>query len=539
MQQVTINLPSAHPVRALQGLAKAIALPAEHRPERFPSFPALERTAVMAFTQPQSLDLPTGADTKIMVSRQAGYPAWAQRSVGAANYGYQWTMSAPTSNPESNLSFEVDSAINDWALGTRLATNTLVGMSGGGAADLTYPPIGQDSGTGPRPWVYVGDGMSYLFVVHSTSALGATTNFRVDYEAWSSPGEVAIKTSIITNFPSTTNWGTASTFITSPDAVWIRPISVELSAPSAVTIPQLRLSMVVGNGNMSYTGSISSAGTVSMTSVYTTRPLLPFTVSSEFANSQLPWFATRTTSVGFLGTNVTQILSKAGTVLAGRVSPNVVSPWQVSKSYITALHPAEKAWLPLETGVYTYCPPSTDLANFWDYTLNTAAGAKACPVYRLDNDSLVNVLFLTAGATSESLACTTSWHIEFRTSSALFQVALSGLTLETFHQAQLSLAAAGFFFDNPDHKSILTKVITAVNKIAPYAMAALGVAHPKAAAIAKAGYNAGAALVNMARSVPVKNGPMRLPTTTAAASGMLGVRPRPKAKQAKAKAKRR
>lgn len=535
MQQVTINLPSAHPVRALQGLAKAIALPAEHRPERFPSFPALERTAVMSFTQPQSLDLPTGADTKILVSRQAGYPSWAQRTVGAANYGYQWSMSTPLSNPESNMSFEVDTTVNDWALGTRLATTTLVGMSGGGPADLTYAPIGVDSGTGPRPWVYVGDNMSFRFVVHSTAAIGATTNFRVDYEIWNSPGEASLRTSILTDFPSVNNWGTASPTTTTPDAIWIRPISVELSAPSAVTITQLRLSLVVGNGNMNYTGSTSSAGVVSMTSAYATRPLLPFTVSSEFANSQLPWFATRTTAVGFLGTNVTQILSKAGTVLAGRVSPNVVSPWQVSKSYITALHPAEKAWLPLETGVYTYCPPSTDLANFWDYTLNTAAGAKACPVYRLDNDSLVNVLFLTAGATAESLACTTSWHIEFRTSSALFQVALSGLTLETFHQAQLSLAAAGFFFDNPDHKSILSKVITAVNKIAPYAMAALSVAHPKAAAVARAGYNAGATLVNMARSIPVKNGPMRLPTTTAAASGMLGKRPKPKAKMAKAK----
>jgi hypothetical protein len=298
----------------------------------------------------------------------------------------------------------------------------------------------------------------------------------------------------------------------------------------------INITVVVSGSSAVYTPSTTTGGTLALSGAGT-RGVIPLVAPSEFANSALPWFATRTTASAVLGTNVTQVLSKAGTVLGGRVSPNVVSPWQVTKSYITALHPAEKAWLPLETGLYTYCPPSTDMADFWDYTLNTAAGAAATPVYRLDNDAMVNVIYVTPGSTTEQLAVTASWHIEFRTSSALFQVALSGMTLESFHQAQLALAAAGFFFDNPDHKAIISKIIGAVNKVAPYAMAALQVVNPKMAAVAKLGYNAAATLANHAsgaRSIPVKNGPMRLPTTSGSRSGIVA---KPRAKVARHKKK--
>jgi hypothetical protein len=212
---------------------------------------------------------------------------------------------------------------------------------------------------------------------------------------------------------------------------------------------------------------------------------------------------------------VTQVLNKGGTILGGRVSPAIVDPWRVTQSYVNGLHPAEKAFLPLETGVYTYCPPSTDLIFFADHTLVTSGGASACPTLVLSNDALYNKLYLTTAGVAESLACTVTWHMEFRTSSALFQIGLSGLTLESLHQAQLVLAETGYFFENPKHDAVLNKVISAAKKYAPMA---IGAYNPAMGALAKS-------LVkgkSKSKSVKPKAGPSKPRATTAAASGMTG-----------------
>ncbi len=136
----------------------------------------------------------------------------------------------------------------------------------------------------------------------------------------------------------------------------------------------------------------------------------------------------------------------------GRLAPQTVNVWRASLTNVSGLHPSEKAYLPLETGAYTYVPPSTDMAMFWDYTIPigvypSPTGTRF-PIIRLDNTSLVNAGFFSDPDGGTNLAITADWHFEFRTTSALFSIGLSGTTLESFHQAQLSLVEAGFFFAN-------------------------------------------------------------------------------------------
>lgn len=85
--QSTLPLPVSHPVRALQGLSKQMALPHEYAPLRFPSFPALERTALMGFTVPGTVPLSASQSTKILVARQAAYPVWAEVDNVSSAYG--------------------------------------------------------------------------------------------------------------------------------------------------------------------------------------------------------------------------------------------------------------------------------------------------------------------------------------------------------------------------------------------------------------------------------------------------------------------
>lgn len=528
MQQSTVMLSSGHPLKALTGLSRAIALPQEHAPQRFPSFPALERTAVLGFTQPVSLSLPASTAVKMMLSRQASYPAWADQTVTSAGYMVCYNTELPPGGASTIFTIPIEKTPVNWFVSTGgfpTPTAAYPAFSTGNlASPLPYPVMGMDGSTGAQPYVYVPPGWN-VYAIYSNGyagnggAMGSAATAVINCDVWSSPGES--RTTGFSVSVAATNVSGMSGALAGANGIWIRPAFVDFTAATANTYGPATVTLVVVAGTATHTPSVSTAGNVNLSGSAT--GLFPLVVSSEFANSQLPWFATRTTAAGMLGTNVTQVLNKAGTILGGRISPNVINPWQVAAPYISALHPAEKAWMALETGLYTFCPPSTDMANFWDCTIPTAArwGSSApAPAYRLDNDAMVNILFVTAGSVAEALAVTVSWHIEFRTSSALFPVALSGMPLETLHSAQLVLASAGFFFDNPDHKAILNAIIAGANRFAPAAMAAIKAYNPALGSVVSAGYRRIARTVNQVKDLKPKQAKMAMDPTSASGSGM-------------------
>jgi len=445
----------------------------------------------MSFNQPTSVNLPTGVATKMAVTRQAGWPVWCDQVLNGNTTTVTWSCSLPAGNSAGQY-YEVQQPLVGWWTASKGTTNYTPGVTNATTALFRYPVLGVDNETGATPYVYVPPGANLYFVVVDTLVVAQAITARITYDYWSTPGEVGTATVDVTLTSGLL--GGSSGAITIAGGGWVRPGTAYLGIVTAATSPQMFISaIVVAGGTMAYTGSSVNSGQANITGANATC-FYPLVSAEEFVNSPLPWFSTRTTAVAMLGTNVTQVLNKAGTILGGRIPPAVTNMWAATQSYVNGLHPAEKAWLPLETGVYTYCPPSTDLADFWDYTLNTSntlfGPPLPTPVYRLDNASLVNVMYVTPGATTETLAVTASWHLEFRTSSALFQIALSGLQLESLHQAQLGLASAGFFFDNIDHRAILARVIAGVKRIMPPALAMLRTYNPTAGRVAQKAYRA-------------------------------------------------
>jgi hypothetical protein len=363
-------------------------------------------------------------------------------------------------------------------------------------------------------------------VVSVPTQVTFSSNIVVDYEVWTSPGEVTTEnTPALIIAASTMSISTVLAATGGSTGRWVRPVTFHVSS-GVISQGSYGIDVIVSNAStLTFTPANGTLGGLVVTGLGV-RSFVPLVYAAEFANSQLPWFSTRTTATAALFTNVTQVLNKGGTVLCGRVSPQVLSPWAVTSSYVNNLHPAEKAFLPYETGAYTYCPPSTDMASFYDYTVPVSGPLTSqAPVYRLDNDSLVNHLFFSAPAlTGETLAVTVDWHVEFRTSSALFPIGLSTVTLEAFHQAQISLAAAGFFFENPEHKSVLSRVTSAVRKYGPTVASAI---HPMAGAAVRAG-------TLMLDSKP-RN---KMKTTSADSSGITKPKPPPKSKNNKPPAKK-
>lgn len=346
-----------------------------------------------------------------------------------------------------------------------------------GTNTVTYAPLGADSNlNASMPFTYVPAGSRYNFIISLLQPAADDTEFMVMYERWIAPGE-AVYAGSINGVILAGNYGAKDVNAAVAGVnMWIRPTHVSMQGVALAIWGQATCQLAVasgaGAGVIAYIPSAVSAGEIILTPT-AVQTLLPLVIPAEYANSTLPWQTTRTTACAMLGTNVSQVLNKAGTVMAGRVSPSVQDPFNVTQSYISTLHPAEKAFLALETGVYSYAPPSTDLAHFWDYSsvVGVAAATQYAavaplPMYHLGNDSLVNVMFITAGSVAESLACTVDWHIEFRTSSALFQIGLSTIPIEVLHTAQISLASVGYFFENVQHKKLLGQVVNATKAYA-------------------------------------------------------------------------
>jgi len=365
-------------------------------------------------------------------------------------------------------------------------------LRGGVVNSLAIPNgavFGRDSGLSPYEFFYAPEGWKVFFLVATANVTAPTSNFQVDLETWTGPGTSNI-TSLLLSTLSSGYYGVIGSLVSTGG--WYRPVMI---TPNGSALRATSLQVMITNANATnviYSSSVQpvfdNVGATSSQYFY------PFSFPAEFTNSVLPWMGTRTTAAAVLLTNVTQVLNKAGTVLAGRVNPNLVNPFTADSTSVNNLHPAEKSLLGLETGFYTYCPPSTDLAQFWDYSSTPMGGSSGNtsmqPLYRLDNDSFVNLIFLQSSV-AYTMAVNVDWHIEFRTTSALFQIGLSAITLEAMHQAQLALVSAGFFFSNEDHKddinSITSKVKNFARRVAPVAKVASQFAPPPLQAALKLG----------------------------------------------------
>lgn len=465
---------------------------------------------MMGFNQPATLKLPANTATSVTLFRQATYPVWADQAIAFFHLVNGRFESVPNTIAGGN-STHLPRGISYWTVGDRpLASSTIPSIAGAPTASIPYPVLGRDVSLPGMEWLYVPEHLFPAVVLTVRGPTGFANVNTVNIEIWSSPGQVKT-TSLEVTVAANQYSGYGS--ISLGEAAWVRIVDVVSVAGSGGLCSLFSYNLFAVGGGTTFTTSNIDAGAL-VVGVNTGIKHLPLVYPVEFANSSLPWYATKVTAAAMLGTNVSQVLNKGGTVLGGRISPAVQNAWTVTSTYVNGLHPAEKAYLPLETGVYTYAPPSTDLSNFYDYTLNTSQGAALAPVFLLSNDALYNKMYITATAVDETLACTTTWHVEFRTSSALFQIGLSPMTLESLHGAQLTLAEAGFFFENPEHDKLLNRVIAGAKKFAP------AVAGHAASAVNPAMGRMVQSLVS--RVLIPRSGPAKPPTTSAKRSGFGG-----------------
>lgn len=532
-QRSVIQFTKTNPLQAMTALEQAISLPHEYSPMRYPSFPALERTAVMSFNVPKTLSFPTGATScKGAIFRQAAWPFWCDQTI--SNFGTMAVCPALDENGAGSGALAGQSYIlllDDPNYYTTAAVTAGVypGVSGISTPSWEYPLFGKHQ---DRMYIYVPAGCYFTFVASSASkSVSTDVTYSVSYEVWTSKSSSSrLETGI--SVATTTNLGTMFTPSLSASNCWVRPLDIVVKASANIALGEISLAVLVSGGLPTYSPSAATGGLLNLP-VNTVSAFFPFASPPEFDVTERPWKDTRTTAASLLLTNVTKVLNKEGTVLAGRLQNRSDGAWNFTSDTLSQLHPAEKAMLALETGFYTYCPPSTDLSYFYDYSHTFAFSGPVVisstmatvPVFALDNDSYANCFVLTDSdpATPSSFAANVDWHIEFRNNSTLFPIGMSSITLEAFHQAILNLVSHGFFFCNFKHRAALKAILNAGRKYAPLA---LGMLPPPARMVATAG-------LKVADKVLTKKPNTTPPTTSAKASGMIPAhsKTKPKTKQ--------
>jgi len=185
---------------------------------------------------------------------------------------------------------------------------------------------------------------------------------------------------------------------------------------------------------------------------------MPFFNPPEFANSTLPYSKTRLNASAALFTNVTAALSKEGTVLAARLKPTVVDPWSFSTTNIDSVHPKLRYYGPLEKGLYTFTTPSGNVDTLDDcrltLTSNSEMSTTQRPLFNAKEIGVYNaIVFQDLGSATSGTQLATSCytHLEFESTSSLFPIGVSTMTLESLHAAEVALLSFGHFHENPLH----------------------------------------------------------------------------------------
>lgn len=453
-------------LKGLSTIARTFALPHEHPPMRLPSFPALERTAVMSFNSTSTYTVVASGtgSSRGLLFRQGGTPLWLEQDSSV-----MYALVTPLDpNAQGDTQIPKGSPYHAYTGTGGTVTTTDFSVVGGATSPTFGPIMGVDEGAGPGQWIYVPAGWNLGASVYNTLA-GVSDAISIQLDQWIKPGEFSSNSSSIA-FSYLGGGSTTSSYggLQSVSfARWVRVSAISSPGGLSSNLRAVSLTLVVAP-----TLTLTFAATRPTYTVGASkRGMLPIPAASSYAFSTLPFRNTRVTAAAALFTNVSKVLNKEGTVQAARLNPETDNPWSFSATTFDGVHPAEKYFYGLEKGFYTYSAPSTDLATFWDYTshYSETTYGRYYPIHRLDNNSLVNAFLFSDPDGDTSLAINLDWHIEFRNTSTLWPIGVSAVTLESLHSSQLALMEAGFFFDNVDHKWILSKITKAANYIRPVA----------------------------------------------------------------------
>lgn len=426
-------------------LVQTIAVPREHRPTRIPSFPALERTSVLSFTDTFTLN--TAAPqlqlpTHVAVIRDPVFPVWRAFQDLSGQYAvYRHAEIDGTildGGVQVNIKLEYDA---------KLYTNTPVTPLPGTAVPL-----------------YVYGGKEYIPMI--------TRNAAVQVSCATNPGVTAITVfghyldSNVDPLPFDASGVGVYKLVA---GVHYFALTFELPL-GAIAFVADAVALTTQNGTSPGTLAIGSTTSNNAfgTPISDPRPdvtlnaMLPITSATEYSSAPIVWQNTRANAVAVLFSNVSAVMQKEGTINCARAPSEAgvnMFSYSTWNTQFPSVHPKERYYGPMEKGLYTFTLPDTTSEIYHEYD-QIGVGSTAYRHY-LDGNRFAHLITFEDPDYSAALAVTVDRHVEFKSSSVLFSYGFSATPLETYHQAQMALANLGVFFENPTHLATIASMARA------------------------------------------------------------------------------
>lgn len=456
----------------------SMVLPHERRAVRLPVVPAT-LTALLETMANDTVPVPDGNTRRAFLCRDAAYPLWMERTfVNASSYlqsngsASSWVIPNAANKAILTPVWERQLSYSNPLISPSTPTVDGTAESDGRITDYTPIALIDDYIA-----IYIPPSSDFVIRV-KTGAAGGGDGLEAEF-GYIVGGEVRHCTILVrSSIDGFTHVGRAGADIPGNSGegaypigfTWLKSLRTGTSAVNGAITPILQV-------GWSTDGAFNAIGTASKTL------LMPLFNPPEFANSTLPYSKTRLNASAALFTNVTAALSKEGTVLAARLKPTVVDPWSFSTTNIDSVHPKLRYYGPLEKGLYTFTTPSGNVDTLDDcrftFLSNSTINTAQRPLFRPKEVGVYNaIVFQDLGSASSGTQLATSCytHLEFESSSSLFQIGVSTMTLESLHAAEVALLSFGHFHENPLHWSTIASAASAILRtVAP--MVAPVVAH--------------------------------------------------------------
>lgn len=484
----------------LNQIAKTLALPREFKPMRLPTFPNLERTAVLGFTDTHTLPaymLQSSMDNAfpMLLTRDPAYPLWGPVKFAAA----AWRLD----------NFAISSPPTGIALASRELYTVPITEAhthfAGYFLEMDKVPIVHHAGNN---YTLLGGNLTneasfdadmYASV---TVVTGSANPINLVAELQYLNEKLEPMTINIARAAMISQAGQFDYSIKLPRAAFAaRWVSIQiLNHETANNIGKIHY----GFHTKQKDDGVTLRWETNTDWLREVARLMPLTAPPEFTTSYI-WDNVRPTAVACLFSNVSAVMHKEGTISAARVCNREFPAFDVPMwNSFAAVAPHERYFGPAEKGLYAFTLPDQDSETFRDTRglhWMADAGARGVLHAHLLAYSTCVLIKDPDVTTTTTIAITLDRHIEFRSTSRIFNTSYSPVPLEAFHTAQMALARLGTLHENPVHLATIASLVsravqTVLPMITPYAYQAVG-------AIANAGVNYVAnKLGNMQQTAP-------------------------------------
>lgn len=403
--------------------SQVIMDPSRYHPSRIPSFPNMERTAVLPFKAVGTVTTDGLVTTQgVMLMNVPCAPAWVSTSATSCRVDYH----------EPAVNNVIDSTRGTFLTSGSWQPNSL-NTWGSITVEDAQVPIGM---VGNDACIYIPAGALPYVRVEIPDMTSMNGNLIADLKWWVG-GSSFRHTGLTLSVSGNAYIGVGAPML---DSVWMRIDTISTDMNTTINATDYQYSVTAGW--LSGGSWALPTGTVRIWKVLASLP--------EAANSLVPWADTRATAVSCRVTNTSRVMDKEGSLYAARlnIDRNANLFANFSTDDLSSVHPDFRYFGPLERGVFTFMPPTANSGRFAPAYLAESSGLTHLPCFELSAVDFVHAIIFDDPAndsrTRMSVMC--DWHIEFRCSSTIFDAQVCKLPLEAYHKAILDVSKRPLFY---------------------------------------------------------------------------------------------